>query len=29
MKLCFVSVNGTREPYLPDEPRTIKSTIDL
>jgi hypothetical protein len=22
MKLCFVSVNGPREPYLLDEPRT-------
>jgi hypothetical protein len=22
MKLCFVSVNGRREPYLLDEPRT-------
>jgi hypothetical protein len=24
MKLCFVSVNGPREPYLLDEPRTCK-----
>jgi hypothetical protein len=23
MKLCFVSVNDPREPYLPDEPRII------
>jgi hypothetical protein len=28
MKLCFVSVNGPREPYLLDEPRiTITTTI--
>jgi hypothetical protein len=25
MKLCFVSVNGSREPYLLDEPRTFRS----
>jgi hypothetical protein len=24
MKLCFVSVNGPMEPYLPDEPRIIR-----
>jgi hypothetical protein len=24
MKLCFVSVNDPREPYLLDEPRIIK-----
>jgi hypothetical protein len=26
MKLCFVSVNGPREPYLLDEPRITVST---
>jgi hypothetical protein len=25
MKLCFVSVNGPTETYLPDEPRTSTS----
>jgi hypothetical protein len=24
MKLCFVSVNGPREPYLLDEPRILE-----
>jgi hypothetical protein len=28
MKLCFVSVNGPREPYLLDEPR-IKLPIPI
>jgi hypothetical protein len=27
MKLCFVSVNGPREPYLLDELRTYPSAI--
>jgi hypothetical protein len=32
MKLCFVSVNGPREPYLLDEPRisvVVFSHIDI
>jgi hypothetical protein len=29
MKLCFVSVNGPREPYLLDEPRKRRYYIEL
>jgi hypothetical protein len=28
MKLCFVSVNGPREPYLLDEPRMFRFLDD-
>jgi hypothetical protein len=29
MKLCFVSVNGPREPYVLDEPRTSLTVVGL
>jgi hypothetical protein len=29
MKLCFVSVNGPREPYLLDEPRISSEELEI